>query len=69
MLIHALVLKISDVDKEFVVHTDACKRGLAGVLMQDGKVVFYESQKLNEHEKNHTMHDLELAVIIHAFRM
>jgi len=55
-------------DKKFVVWMDACKRGLGGVLMQDGRVVCYESHKLNEHEKNYLTHDLELAVIIHALK-
>ena len=50
MLTHALMLQIANLDKEFVVFTDACKRGLGGVLMQDGQVVCYESQNLNEHE-------------------
>jgi hypothetical protein len=58
------LLKIADPDKEFVVCTDACKRGLGGVLMQEGQVVCYESRKLNEHEQNYVTHDLELAVII-----
>ena len=31
-LTHAPVLNIADTDKEFVVCTDACKRGLGGVL-------------------------------------
>jgi len=69
LLTHAPVLKIADPNKEFVICTNACKRGLGGVLMQDGHVVFYESQKLNEHEQNYLMHDLELATIIHALNM
>jgi len=32
-LTHAPMLQIADLDKEFVVHIDACKRGLGGVLM------------------------------------
>jgi len=47
---NALVLKIEDHDKEFVICTDACKIGLGGVLMQEEHVVCYESMKLNEHE-------------------
>jgi len=43
LLTHAPVLKISDPDKEFVVCTYACKKGLARVLMHDGHVVCYES--------------------------
>eukprot|EP00253_Pinus_taeda_P002609 PITA_02609 len=36
LLTHAPVLLMANPDKEFVVCTDACKRGLGGVLMQDG---------------------------------
>jgi len=63
------VLNIADTDKEFVVCTNDCNKGLGGVLMQDGQVVCYESQKINEHEENYLAHDLELAMIIHALKM
>jgi hypothetical protein len=49
--------------------TNACKEGLGGVLMQKGSVIFYESQKLNEHEVNYVTHDLELVSIVHALKM
>eukprot|EP00253_Pinus_taeda_P029561 PITA_29561 len=69
LLTHAPVLKVVDLDKEFVVCTDACKKEIGGALMQDGQVICYESQKLNDHEQNYPRHDLELAVIIHALKM
>ena len=69
LLTHALVLQIADPDKEFVVCTNSCKRGLGGVIMQDGHVVCYESHKLNKHEQNYPTHDLELAAIIYALKM
>jgi hypothetical protein len=37
--------------------------------MQEGKVIYYESRKLNEHEVNYVTHDLELAAIAHALKM
>jgi hypothetical protein len=49
--------------------TDASKEGLGGVLMQEGCVIFYKSRKLNEHEINYVIHDLELAAIVHALKM
>ena len=52
-----------------MVCTGVCKRGIGGVLMQDGQVVCYESRKMNEHEKNYVIHDLELEAIIHALNM
>lgn len=53
----------------FVVCIDACKRGLGGVLIEEGQVIFYESRKVNEHEQNYVTHDLELETIIHALNM
>jgi hypothetical protein len=69
LLTHAPVLKIADPEADFLVCTDACKEGLGGVLMQEGKVIYYECRKLNEHEVNYVTHDLELAAIVHALKM
>jgi hypothetical protein len=69
LLTHAPVLKIVDPEDDFLVCTDACKEGLRGFLMQEGSVICYESQKLNEHEVNYLTHDLELAAIVHALKM
>ena len=69
ILTHAPVLKVADLEKDFVVCTDACGQGLGGVLMQDNHVIYYESIKLNEHEKNYATHDLELGAIVHALKM
>jgi hypothetical protein len=52
------MLKIVDLEVDFLVCTDACKEGLGGVLMQEGKVICYEFRKLNEHEVNYVTHDL-----------
>ena len=59
------MLKIENLDEEFIVCTNYCKRGLGGVLMQEGHVIYYESKKLNEHNHNYVTHDLELETIIH----
>jgi hypothetical protein len=48
---------------------DACKEGLGGVLTQKYHVVFYESRKLKERERNYATHDLELATIVHELKM
>jgi hypothetical protein len=63
------VLKIVDLEANFLMCIDACKEGLGGVLMQKGSVICYESQKLNEHEFNYVTHDLELDAIVHALKM
>ena len=69
LLTSAPVLKIADLEKYFVVCTDACGQGLGGFLMQDNHVICYDSRKLKEHEKNYATHDLELAAIVHALNM
>jgi hypothetical protein len=69
LLTNAPVLKIADPEKDFLVCIDACKEGINGVLMQEGQVISYESQKLNEHEQKYVTHDLELATIVHALKM
>jgi hypothetical protein len=69
LLIHAPVLKINNPEAHFLVCIDACKEGLGGVLMQEGSVICYEYQKLNEHEVKYVTHDLELAAIVHALKM
>jgi hypothetical protein len=63
------MLKIVDPDNEFLVFTNACNEGLEGVLIQEGSVVCYESQKFNEHEINYVTHDLYLATIMHDLKM
>ena len=37
--------------------------------MQNDHVIYYESWKLKEYDQNYSMHDLELAAIIHALKM
>jgi hypothetical protein len=52
------ILKIPDMDMEFLVCTDTSKEGLGGVLMQDGRVITYILRKLRRHEENYATHDL-----------
>lgn len=66
LLTSDFVLKIVDSEKDSLVCIDACIKGLGGVLMQEGNSIFYESRKLNEHEKSYETHDLELKAIAHA---
>eukprot|EP00253_Pinus_taeda_P016981 PITA_16981 len=69
LLTTAPILRIADPDKDYVVCTDASKEGVGGVLMQEGKVVAYESRKLKEHEQKYSAYDLELTAVIHALKM
>ena len=58
LLTRALVLKLPDLDKDYSVCIDASLEGLGGVLMQDGHMIFYDSWKLKEDDKNYATHNL-----------
>ena len=45
-----LILKVLDMDRPFIVCTDALKDGLGAVLSQDGRVIAYAFRKLRSHE-------------------
>jgi hypothetical protein len=63
------ILKVPDMDADFLVCTDASKEGLGRVLMQDGRVISYISRKLRRHEENYATHDLELLAIFYALKV
>jgi hypothetical protein len=65
----ATKLKITYLDEDFVVCTDACKEGIFGVPSQKDHVVCFEYRKLKEHERNYATHDLQLVAIVHALKM
>nr|GFA33240.1 hypothetical protein [Tanacetum cinerariifolium] len=48
------------------IYSDASKKGLGCILMQDGKVIAYASRQLKPYEVNYPTHDLELAAIKEA---
>jgi hypothetical protein len=53
MLTTNSILKVPDMDKEFLVCTDTSKEVLGRVLMQDGREIAYISRKLRNHEENY----------------
>ena len=69
MLTMTPILKVINMDVNFLVCTDASKEGLGGVLMQDGRVIAYISRKLRRHEENYAMHDLDLLAIVYALKV
>lgn len=58
LLIVVPILQIKNPCKEFVVCTNSFLEGLGGMLMQEGIVIAYESQKVEEDEKNYVVHEL-----------
>ncbi|TYJ98127.1 ty3-gypsy retrotransposon protein [Cucumis melo var. makuwa] len=68
-LVSARVLTVPDGSGNFVIYSDASKKGLGCVLMQQGKVVAYASRQLKSHEQNYPTHDLELAAVVFALKI
>nr|GFA09058.1 hypothetical protein [Tanacetum cinerariifolium] len=54
--------------ENFVVYCDASQKGLGAVLMQKEKVIAYASRQLKVHEKNYTIHDLNLGAVVFALK-
>jgi hypothetical protein len=69
LLTTTCILKVTDMDADFLVCTDASKEGLGRFLMQDGRVIAYFSRKLRRHKENYTTHDLELLAIVYALKV
>ncbi|TYK07495.1 pol protein [Cucumis melo var. makuwa] len=64
-----LGLAVPDGSGSFVIYSDASKKGLGCVLMQQGRVVAYASRQLKSHEQNYPSHDLELAAMVFTLKI
>nr|GEU36072.1 hypothetical protein [Tanacetum cinerariifolium] len=62
-------LALPEGSENFVVYCDASHQGLGVVLMQKEKVIAYASRQLKVHEKNYTIHDLELGAVVFVLKM
>jgi hypothetical protein len=67
-LLKAPILPLSESGKRFMVYTNTSHISLGCVLMQDGKVIAYDSTQLKKHERNYPTHDLELAAVVFALK-
>lgn len=65
----APVLKVPNMDKDFVICTNASGEGLGAVPMQEGGVIAYASRKLKVHEVNYATHDIEITAVFMALKM
>ena len=68
-LTKAPILTQSTFGKEYVISSDGSLNGFRCVLLQEGKVVAYDSRQLKTHEKNYPTHDFELAAIVFALKI
>jgi len=65
----SLLLTLPFRTKDFVVYSDALRKGLRCVLMQHEKVIVYASRQLKTHEVNYPMLNLELATVVFALQV
>jgi hypothetical protein len=68
-LVTALILTIPSGSGGFVIYSDAFRRGLGCILMQNGKVIAYASRQLKNHELNYPTNDMELATVVFALKI
>ncbi|KAI3744455.1 hypothetical protein L1987_57536 [Smallanthus sonchifolius] len=68
-LCSALILSLPEGTDNFIVYCDASHQGLGRVWMQREKVIAYASRQLKVHEKNYTIHDLELGAVVFALKI
>ena len=59
------VLKLSDFELPFEVHTDVSDRALSGVLVQEEHLIAYESRKLKEAEQRYSGYEKEMIAVVH----
>jgi hypothetical protein len=69
LLTTKLILKVPDIDADFLVFIDTSMEGLGEVLMQDNQVITCISRKLRRHEENYVTHDLELLAIVYSLKV
>jgi hypothetical protein len=63
------ILKVHDMDADFLVCINASKEGLGAVFMKDWRVIAYISRKMRRHEENYATHNLELLAIVYALKV
>jgi hypothetical protein len=68
ILVKAHVLKLLDFDKDFEIHSNAFDFAIEGVLMQDGRLMAFESKKLNKTEQRWPTYEKEMWAIIHCLK-
>jgi hypothetical protein len=68
ILVKVYVLKLPSFDKGFEIHFNAYDFAIRGVLMQDGKLVAFESKKLSETKRRWPTHEKEMWAMIHYLK-
>ena len=67
-LIHAPILILPKFGERFEVICDASMVGVEPVLLQDGKLIAFESRKFTLAERNYTIGEQELIAVVHTMQ-
>jgi hypothetical protein len=65
-LTHAPLLQLSDFGKTFELECNTSGIGIGGVLLQEGKLIAYFSEKLSGPSLNYSMYEKELYALVHV---
>ena len=68
-LVTAPIVMLPSESCGFVIYSDASRKGLDCVFMQNDRVVAYASRQLKRYELNYPTHDLELVAIVFALKI
>ncbi len=68
ILVKALVLKLPDFDKDFEIHSNASDFAIREILVQERRLVAFESKKLSETKQRWPTHEKEMWAIIHCLK-
>eukprot|EP01018_Ginkgo_biloba_P018667 Gb_31742 [translate_table: standard] len=68
-LTEAPILTLPDMARPCTLFIDASGVAIGAILTQDGKVIAYESRKMNEAERRYPIYDQELLEIVHAIKI
>ncbi|GJX27981.1 putative reverse transcriptase domain-containing protein [Tanacetum coccineum] len=68
-LCSAPILALPEGAENFIIYYDASHKRLGVVLMQNENVIAYASRQLKIHERNYTIHDLELGAVVFALKI
>ena len=58
------ILVLPDFNKLFTIECDARNSAIGGVLSQEGKLVAFFSEKLNEEKQKYSTYDLEMYALV-----
>jgi hypothetical protein len=65
-LTHTPLLQLPDFGKTFELECDASGIGIGDVLLQEGKLIAYFSEKLSRPSLNYSTYDKELYALVHV---